>query len=537
MARDDKERVVEAVVELVELGGLLGKAMGALALEQRRRVSIAVEMVANPSVLFLDEPTSGLDVRAARVVMAVLRRIAMSGRTILLTVHQPSSEVFAMFDRLLLLKKGGWVVYNGDLGPERFSAQHMIDYLQAAGGLSYREGSNPAEWMLEVIGAGLVQGEGTVDFVRKWEGSEEAKRLREAIEGCKEEEAISLTSRFALSFSQQAALSASRWLQCYWRDVGYSLHRLLAVVGIALLFSLNVVSLDMSRVDSQAALQSLNGVVFAGLFFSSAVQTLMGLHVIAKSRLVLNRELSSAMYAPSSFLFGITVAELPYLLLVVAIHMLIFYPIVGLWSSAGDVAVYAVSFFLFATVFCFWGQLLAALLPSAQTASLVAGPTVGIMVLFCGFFMPVSVIPWPWKIFYFAFPARYGLKAAMPPQFYCSSSCVRERQGSAPFSCDDASMSNVSSLAASPWGGWGPGCSLIIDRTRQVRASKGAAWEEANLGGGEEAHRMTVWDYWSITTESSRHDVSLFIGVLAVYVVGFRLLTLLALKYLRYIER
>ena len=143
MARQDKDKVVEAVVDLVELRPLkdmtIGGSASGLSLEQEKRVTIGVEMVANPSVLFLDEPTSGLDVRAARVVMTVLRRIARSGRTILCTVHQPSQEIFAMFDHLLLLKKGGWVVYNGDLGPavagdeqERFNARAMIDYFQAA---------------------------------------------------------------------------------------------------------------------------------------------------------------------------------------------------------------------------------------------------------------------------------------------------------------------------------------------------------------------------------------------------------------------
>jgi len=420
---------------------------------------------------------------------------------------------------------------------ERFTARTMIDYFQAASSSMYRDGSNPAEYMLEVIGAGLVQGEETVDFVRLYERSEQARRLQETIASLREGDKIKFASTFALSLPQQLRLSVARWLQCYWRDVGYSLNRLLTVVGISFLFSLNVVGMDLSSVSSQSSLQSLNGVVFAGLFFTSAVQTLMSLHVIGSSRLVLNRELSSAMYAPFSFIAGVTVAEIPYLLLVVAIHMLVFYPIVGLWSSAGDVVVYAVTLFLFATTFCFWGQMLAAILPSTQTASLVAGPTVGIMVLFCGFFMPVSVIPWPWKLFYYVFPARYGLKAAMPPQFYCSSSCVAERQGRERFSCDSMRMRNVSSLAEMPWGGEGPGCSLLFDSTRQVTQSKGGAWVEANLGAAGEVHRMTVWDYWSITTESNTDDVPLFVLYLALYVIGFRFITFLALKYLRHVKR
>eukprot|EP00961_Rhodomonas_salina_P251954 3405995-Rhodomonas_salina.1 len=96
----EKESVVEAVVDLIELRPILNKVIGhagggSLSVEQRKRVTIGVEMAANPSVLFLDEPTSGLDSRSARVVMRAVRRIAASGRTVLCTIHQPSYEIFS----------------------------------------------------------------------------------------------------------------------------------------------------------------------------------------------------------------------------------------------------------------------------------------------------------------------------------------------------------------------------------------------------------------------------------------------------------
>ena len=87
-----------------------------MTFEQKKRLSIAVELAASPSVIFLDEPTSGLDARAALLVMNALRKICDTGRTVVATIHQPSSAVFDMFDDLLLLKKGGKVVYFGELG-------------------------------------------------------------------------------------------------------------------------------------------------------------------------------------------------------------------------------------------------------------------------------------------------------------------------------------------------------------------------------------------------------------------------------------
>ena len=73
-------------------------------MEQRKRLTIAVELVANPSIIFMDEPTSGLDARAAAIVMRAVRNIVNTGRTIVCTIHQPSIDIFESFDELLLLK-------------------------------------------------------------------------------------------------------------------------------------------------------------------------------------------------------------------------------------------------------------------------------------------------------------------------------------------------------------------------------------------------------------------------------------------------
>lgn len=73
---------------------------------ERKRVSIAMEMVTNPSLLFVDEPTSGLDSFTAIHVVDSLKHLAMNGRTVLCTIHQPNSQIFNKFDRLILLAKG-----------------------------------------------------------------------------------------------------------------------------------------------------------------------------------------------------------------------------------------------------------------------------------------------------------------------------------------------------------------------------------------------------------------------------------------------
>lgn len=96
---------VEEVMELVELTSLDGALVGlpgidGLSTEQRKRLTIAVELVANPSIVFMDEPTSGLDARAAAIVMRTVRNIVNTGRTIVCTIHQPSTDIFESFDEV-----------------------------------------------------------------------------------------------------------------------------------------------------------------------------------------------------------------------------------------------------------------------------------------------------------------------------------------------------------------------------------------------------------------------------------------------------
>jgi ABC-type multidrug transport system ATPase subunit len=73
---------------------------------ERKRTSIGVELLTNPSLIFMDEPTTGLDSATAFNVLEIMKSLAKSGRTVISTIHQPSSEIFGMFDKLLLLVRG-----------------------------------------------------------------------------------------------------------------------------------------------------------------------------------------------------------------------------------------------------------------------------------------------------------------------------------------------------------------------------------------------------------------------------------------------
>lgn len=120
---------VNECIELLGLEDIADQTIRGSSVEQMKRLPIGPQ----PSVIFLDEPTSGLDARSAKIIMDGVRKVADSGRTIICTIHQPSAEVFFLFDRLLLLQRGGQTAFYGDLGD---NCRNLIDYFENIPGVA-----------------------------------------------------------------------------------------------------------------------------------------------------------------------------------------------------------------------------------------------------------------------------------------------------------------------------------------------------------------------------------------------------------------
>ncbi|GMF24232.1 unnamed protein product [Phytophthora lilii] len=138
---------VNECIELLGLEDIADQIIRGSSVEQVKRLTIGVELAAQPSVIFLDEPTSGLDARSAKHhgIMDGVCKVADSGRTIICTIHQPSSDVFYLFDSLLLLKRGGETVFYGDLGE---NCRNLVDYFENTPGVApLPVGYNPATYV------------------------------------------------------------------------------------------------------------------------------------------------------------------------------------------------------------------------------------------------------------------------------------------------------------------------------------------------------------------------------------------------------
>ncbi|MFS8007348.1 putative ABC-type sulfate transporter [Helianthus anomalus] len=161
-----RKMFVAELMELMELNPIRDALVGlpgvdGLSIEERKRLTIAVELVANPSIIFLDEPTTGLDARAAAIVMRTVRNTVDTGRTVVCTIHQPSIHIFESFDELILMKMGGQIIYAGPLGKQ---SHKLLDYFEAITGVpKIRNGYNPATWVLEVTSS-AAESQLNIDF-------------------------------------------------------------------------------------------------------------------------------------------------------------------------------------------------------------------------------------------------------------------------------------------------------------------------------------------------------------------------------------
>ncbi len=118
----DKEQVIARVLRMLQSLGLyevkdlkVGSPLDkTISGGQRKRLNIALELIREPSVLFVDEPTSGLSSRDSENIMDLLKELALKGRLVFVVIHQPSSDIFKLFDRLLMMDQEGHPVYHGD---------------------------------------------------------------------------------------------------------------------------------------------------------------------------------------------------------------------------------------------------------------------------------------------------------------------------------------------------------------------------------------------------------------------------------------
>lgn len=399
--QQEKYSYVEEIIALLEMEHIadciIGTPEAGLTVEQRKRVTIGVELAAKPQLLlFLDEPTSGLDSQSAFNIVRFLKKLAAAGQAILCTIHQPNAALFENFDRLLLLQRGGRCVYFGDIGKDAETLRHYLARHGAVAGPS----ENIAEFMLEAIGAGSSPRVGNRDWADIWTDSPELANVKDTISQFKEsrKEAaaqidVSMQREYASPLKHQLSVVIRRTNISFWRSPNYLFTRLFNHVVIALLTGLTYLQLD----DSRSSLQYKVFVMFQITVLPALLMPQVELMFVIK-RAIFFREQLSKMYSTFTFTLAMVVAELPYSILCSVVFFLPLYFIPGFQSESSR-AGYQYFMVLITELFAVTlGQVLASISPSAFVASQFDPFIVITFALFCGVTIPAPQMPEGWRV-------------------------------------------------------------------------------------------------------------------------------------------
>ncbi|OAQ95663.1 hypothetical protein LLEC1_05790 [Akanthomyces lecanii] len=430
--REEKVAYVNEVIKLLEMQEYADAVVGVpgegLNVEQRKRLTIGVELAAKPPLLlFVDEPTSGLDSQTSWAILDLLEKLTKAGQAILCTIHQPSAMLFQRFDRLLFLAKGGKTVYFGEIGE---NSKTMTDYFTRYSKKDCPEAANPAEWMLEVIGA--APGSHTdLDWFETWRNSPEYSEVQQELENIKiqklQESETALESapihddsngyrEFAAPYSVQLKECLHRVFQQYWRMPVY----IYSKTALCTLVALFVGFVFFRAPNSVQGLQNQMFAIFQLLtVFGQIVQQSMPQFVIQRS-LYEVRERPSKVYSWKVFMLAQIIVELPWNSLMAVIMYFAWYYPVGLYRNAepmDQVTERGALMFLFLLMFLlFTGTFSTFIIAGFETAE-AGGNMANLMftlcLIFCGVLATEDSLPGFWKWMLTVSPFRYMISGML----------------------------------------------------------------------------------------------------------------------------
>ncbi|KAJ0085341.1 hypothetical protein Patl1_07685 [Pistacia atlantica] len=417
-----KTLFVNEVLETIELDGIKDALVGmpgvsGLSIEQRKRLTIAVELVANPSIIFLDEPTTGLDARAAAIVMRAVKNVTDTGRTIVCTIHQPSIEIFETFDELILLKRGGHIIYSGPLGQH---SCRVIQYFEGVFGVpKITKNYNPATWMLEVTSPS-TEAELGIDFAQIYKDSTLYEYNNELVRESSTPPPSSRDLNFPTRFPQNGwnQFRFCLWKQhlSYWRNPSYNLSRIVRVVVGSLVFGLLFWDKG-NKINNQQDMLRILGSMFISVIFLGITNCSSVAPSVATERTVMYRERYSGMYSSLAFALAQVTIEIPYVFIQIVIFMAIAYPMIGFSRSVHKVLLFFIAMFFTQLYYLYLGMLLVALTPDIALSSIFTSAVYKLLSLFSGYMLPKQQIPKWWIWLFYLTPTAWTLNVLLTSQY------------------------------------------------------------------------------------------------------------------------
>ncbi|XWS64378.1 hypothetical protein CRYUN_Cryun06bG0181100 [Craigia yunnanensis] len=410
-----EEKIEQAELIIVELGltrcrnnVVGGPLLRGVSGGERKRVSIGLEMLVNPSLLLLDEPTSGLDSTTAQRIMATLCRLARGGRTVITTIHQPSSWLYRMFDKVLVLSEG-YLIYCGH-------ADQAMEYFSSIGFTPGFNFLNPADFLLDLANgiAPDVKPDEQLEFHGRVDHHDDQNSTKQyLISSCKKNIYPVLKadinqnlqdSSSSTVISSKSSCCEVQWNASWWEQFkvlmrrgleerkheSYSGQRIFQVMSVSILSGLLWWHSDTSHIQDQV------GLLFFFSIFWGFFPLFNAIFAFPQERPMLIRERYSGMYRLSSYYFARTVGDLPMELVLPTIFVTVTYWMGGLKPSL-------VTFVLTLLIVLFnvlvsqgLGLALGAILMDVKQATTLASVTMLVFLLAGGYYIQhiPPVIAW-----------------------------------------------------------------------------------------------------------------------------------------------
>ncbi|SPN79811.1 ABC2 type transporter superfamily protein [Brazilian cedratvirus IHUMI] len=288
---------------------------------ERKRTNIAVEIVHKPPLIFLDEPTSGLDSATSVKLISYLRELANQGHTVLLTIHQPSSFIFDLFDRIMLMTTGGYLAYDGS--PQRF-----LSHMEEEGFPACADHINPAEYMIEQVSA-----EQNKHLVRNLI---DKMQVRERRVDSFDQEMQEMEGATKVKLDKYAIPFYLQLLMLTWRSFKQRRKELLTWFYCLQITVISVVfgCVWFQLKDREASIPSRGGFFFYSVVFWTIQGAILSIYSFAPERNVVEKERSSATYRLSAYFLGKILGELPVEVVLPLLFCTITYWMIGLSDTA-----------------------------------------------------------------------------------------------------------------------------------------------------------------------------------------------------------
>lgn len=300
-----QHEVVDAVLSQLQLTKVADSVVGDAKVRgisggERKRLSIAVEMISSPDLIFLDEPTSGLDSTAATALVMNLRQLADSGKTIVAVIHQPSQHVFNIFDDVLLVAEGKQMYF----GPR----DQVRQYMESHGCVAETE-MGTAEHILDCISKFPIGSESSQDAERRLENL--AARASQAVmvhtdNVSQKRKMVNNNGGVRAGIITQFRLLLGRALREVFRGKTTIVLKLVQQISTALIYG-GIYNLGTNQASIQDRFGLLSLIAIGGMNMAVA-QTIRS---FPREKTIVSRELASNMYQTLPYFIGKAISELP----------------------------------------------------------------------------------------------------------------------------------------------------------------------------------------------------------------------------------